>query len=174
MCERKIAMKTRKYIVVAVVAVAIFAVASNSFARPAKHRSRSIVAIHHSYRSRHKDTSPHRRKFRAKPYRRGKRIVVAHRRNRIMVAHRRNRIVVRSYWLRAVFAPPRQTIVVTTPPKIIETAGITVWITNDNGSKTAVTLTRDGPCYVGPLGEYYTSMPTEAQLKMLYGLGRKN
>lgn len=165
MCERKIAMKTRKYIVVAVVAVAIFAVASNSFARPAKHRSRGRVAIHHSYRSRHKDTSPHRRKFRAKPYRRGK---------RIMVAHRRNRIIVRSYWLRAVFAPPRQTIVVTTPPKIIETAGITVWITNDNGSKTAVTLTRDGPCYVGPLGEYYTSMPTEAQLKMLYGLGRKN
>jgi len=165
MCERKIVMKTRKYIVVAVVAVAIFAVVSNSFAGPAKHRSRGKVAIHHSYRSRHKDTSPHMRKFIATPCCRGKGIVVA---------PCRNRIVVRSHWLRAVFAPPRQTIVVTTPPKIIETAGITVWITNDNGSKTAVTLTRDGPCYVGPLGEYYTSMPTEAQLKMLYGLGRKN
>jgi hypothetical protein len=50
---------------------------------------------------------------------------------------------------------------------------VTVWITNDNGSKSAVTLIKDpdGPGYTGPKGEYYSSMPTEDQLKVLYGIG---
>lgn len=46
---------------------------------------------------------------------------------------------------------------------------VTVWITNSNGSKIPVRLTRSGPNYVGPRGEIYQTMPTEEQLKMVYG-----
>ena len=45
----------------------------------------------------------------------------------------------------------------------------TVWITNSNGSKHSVKLTKQGPGYIGPRGEYYETLPTEAQLKPLYG-----
>ena len=45
----------------------------------------------------------------------------------------------------------------------------TVWITNSNGSQQAVRLRRDGPGYIGPRGERYPSLPTEAQLKPVYG-----
>lgn len=47
---------------------------------------------------------------------------------------------------------------------------ITVWITNDNGSQTPVTLTPSGVGFVGPSDEYYPNMPTEEQLKASYGL----
>lgn len=47
----------------------------------------------------------------------------------------------------------------------------TAWITNPNGSRTPVVLTRaSGGMWVGPRGEYYSSFPTEAELKPLYGL----
>jgi len=46
----------------------------------------------------------------------------------------------------------------------------TVWITNSNGSKQAVRLTKQGPGYIGPRGEYYSERPTEEQLKALYGI----
>lgn len=47
----------------------------------------------------------------------------------------------------------------------------TVWITNSNGSRTPVTLRMgSGGTWTGPRGEVYTSMPTEAQLRPLYGL----
>jgi len=49
-------------------------------------------------------------------------------------------------------------------------SSITVWITNDNGSQTPVTLTPSGVGFIGPSNEYYPSMPTEEQLKALYGL----
>ena len=45
----------------------------------------------------------------------------------------------------------------------------TVWITNSNGSQQAVRLRRDGPGYIGPRGERYPTLPTEAQLKPVYG-----
>jgi len=45
----------------------------------------------------------------------------------------------------------------------------TVWITNSNGSQQAVRLRRDGPGYIGPRGERYPSLPTEAQLQQMYG-----
>jgi hypothetical protein len=63
--------------------------------------------------------------------------------------------------------------VVVVEPVRIEQETITIWITNDNGSKSAVTLVRDlnGPGYTGPKGEYYSSMPTEEQLKVLYAIG---
>jgi hypothetical protein len=48
-------------------------------------------------------------------------------------------------------------------------ANITVWLTNDNGSKTPVTLTPSNGGFVGPSGESYASMPSEQQLKAVYG-----
>jgi len=49
-------------------------------------------------------------------------------------------------------------------------ANFTVWITNDNGSQTPITLTPSGNGFIGPSNEYYSTMPTEEQLKALYGL----
>jgi hypothetical protein len=46
---------------------------------------------------------------------------------------------------------------------------IIVNITNADGSKTAVMLKKRGGRYVGPKGEHYEQMPTEDQLRPLYG-----
>lgn len=46
---------------------------------------------------------------------------------------------------------------------------VTVHITNSNGSISAVQLHRSGPGYVGPRGEYYPTLPTEDQLRPIYG-----
>jgi uncharacterized protein YcfJ len=50
-----------------------------------------------------------------------------------------------------------------------EQNSVTVWITNSNGSKVPVKLRKDGPNFIGPRGEIYQSMPTEDQLKTVYG-----
>ncbi|MCD6392720.1 MAG: hypothetical protein J7M40_04350 [Planctomycetes bacterium] len=50
-----------------------------------------------------------------------------------------------------------------------EQNNVTVWITNSNGSQVPVRLRRDGPGYIGPRGERYPTLPTEAQLKPVYG-----
>ena len=50
-----------------------------------------------------------------------------------------------------------------------EQNNVVVWITNSNGSKVPVTLTKSGPGFVGPRQEYYPNMPTEEQLKQVYG-----
>lgn len=47
---------------------------------------------------------------------------------------------------------------------------ITVKITNNNGSITSVKLKKKGDVYTGPKGEQYKELPTEEQLKPLYGL----
>ena len=54
---------------------------------------------------------------------------------------------------------------------MVSERSVTIWITNDNGSQTEVRLVAayDGG-YTGPKGEYYSSMPTEGQLKAMYGL----
>ena len=46
---------------------------------------------------------------------------------------------------------------------------ITVNVTNSNGSFTPVKLTKQGDNYVGPKGEVYDHLPTEAELKPVYG-----
>ena len=47
----------------------------------------------------------------------------------------------------------------------------TVWIQNSNGSKTPVQLRQtEGGQYVGPRGEYYEKMPSQEQLKQIYGM----
>ena len=47
---------------------------------------------------------------------------------------------------------------------------IVVNLLNDNGSYTPVTLRRSGGSYIGPRGEYYLTLPTADQLKVVYGL----
>lgn len=65
--------------------------------------------------------------------------------------------------------PPRPKIVIVRRPVVRESTVINIWITNSNGSKTPVKLTRQGFGYVGPRGEYYHSMPTNEQLRVVYG-----
>ena len=48
---------------------------------------------------------------------------------------------------------------------------VTVWIQNSNGSRTPVLLrATTGGQYIGPRGEYYAGLPTEDQLRPVYGL----
>jgi hypothetical protein len=46
---------------------------------------------------------------------------------------------------------------------------VTVNVTNSNGSVTPVTLERSGNQWRGPRGELYNSVPSEAQLRNVYG-----
>jgi len=46
---------------------------------------------------------------------------------------------------------------------------VTVNITNSNGSVSQVRLRKQGVGYVGPKGEYYDQLPTEDQLRPIYG-----
>lgn len=47
---------------------------------------------------------------------------------------------------------------------------VVIEIHNSNGSITPVKLKRDGTAYIGPKGEFYQELPTEEQLKPIYGL----
>ena len=42
-------------------------------------------------------------------------------------------------------------------------------IRNSNGSISTVRVTRSGVGYIGPRGEYYDHLPTEAELRPVYG-----
>lgn len=42
-------------------------------------------------------------------------------------------------------------------------------VQNTNGSITPVVLRRNGNIYIGPRGEQYTALPTEEQLRKIYG-----
>lgn len=64
---------------------------------------------------------------------------------------------------------PVVTIPAPAVPVPLEEGTVTVWITNSNGSRTSVKLTKHGPWYVGPRGEWYTTMPTNEQLRVVYG-----
>ena len=46
---------------------------------------------------------------------------------------------------------------------------VTINITNSNGSVSQVKLRKQGVGYVGPRGEYYDKLPTEDQLRPIYG-----
>jgi hypothetical protein len=54
-------------------------------------------------------------------------------------------------------------------PPLVQNSTVTVWITNSNCSRTSVQLTRQGYGYLGPRGEYYDQMPTNEQLRVVYG-----
>jgi predicted lipid-binding transport protein (Tim44 family) len=66
-----------------------------------------------------------------------------------------------------VTAPQQQTY--NAPPT--QSNSVTVWLNNSNGSQTPVHLTQNSDgSYTGPKGERYPTMPSEAQLKQLYGM----
>ena len=44
-----------------------------------------------------------------------------------------------------------------------------VWITNSNRSRVPVRLKKNGPYYIGARGETYNQLPTEDQLRPVYG-----
>jgi len=73
-----------------------------------------------------------------------------------------------------VSTKPSTTIVVTPPPEAPKEHSVTIWVQNDNGSSTPVLLTAssDGH-WVGPKGEYYSTFPTEIQLKPVYGVSER-
>lgn len=84
-------------------------------------------------------------------------------------------VVVRPPAVQVVYPPVERQVVIEHAPvvavkaPVVEASTIAVWITNSNGSRTSVQLTREGPWYVGPRGEYYTEMPTNEQLRVVYG-----
>ena len=47
---------------------------------------------------------------------------------------------------------------------------VIVEIHNSNGSITPVKLKKKGNTYIGPKGEFYEELPTEEQLRPIYGL----
>lgn len=61
------------------------------------------------------------------------------------------------------------TVTVTRPKIVVEPTTVTVWITNSNGSRTSVSLRRSRHGFVGPGNEWYPNMPTEKQLRIVYG-----
>ena len=75
------------------------------------------------------------------------------------------------YWDRPVYRYTQVVVpaqVVCPAPAYSNT--LVVNIMNANGSYTPVTLRQQGNVYVGPRGEQYLSVPTEDQLKAVYGL----
>ncbi len=70
---------------------------------------------------------------------------------------------------RPVVKVVRRPVVTRRAPVVCERGPVTVWIINSNGSRTSVKLTREGSWYVGPRGEYYAEMPTNGQLRVVYG-----
>jgi hypothetical protein len=50
-----------------------------------------------------------------------------------------------------------------------EMSTVMVKVTNINGSVIQVPLRKQGVGYVGPRGEYYDKLPTEEQLRPIYG-----
>jgi hypothetical protein len=67
---------------------------------------------------------------------------------------------------RPVYQPPvyHPTLAPCAQPGIV-----TVWITNSNGSRQPVVLTKTPHGYQGPRGEYYTTFPSNRQLQCAYG-----
>jgi hypothetical protein len=78
-------------------------------------------------------------------------------------------VVVRRPWRRQIAINLVPTVTVTKSQIVVEPTMVTVWITNSNRSQTSVNLRKSGPGYVGPRGEYYHNMPTEEQLRIVYG-----
>lgn len=79
-------------------------------------------------------------------------------------SHRRTIVVGHPAPASVVFSPPRVVI-----PAPCPSGELTVWVVNSNGSQIAVRLTRRSTGYIGPKGEYYHTLPTNEQLRMVYG-----
>lgn len=78
-------------------------------------------------------------------------------------------VVVRRPAPKPIVIEPAPAIVVTVPTVRVQPVKLTLWVTNSNGSRISVELVKDGPWYVGPRGECYTNIPTNEQLRVVYG-----
>jgi len=56
-----------------------------------------------------------------------------------------------------------------TARSLSEMGNVIVDVTYSNGSTTRVLLRKQGVGYVGPKGEYYDHLPTDEELKPVYG-----
>ncbi|NIP22489.1 MAG: hypothetical protein GWN67_01140 [Phycisphaerae bacterium] len=82
---------------------------------------------------------------------------------------RHHHVVVRRPYTRQIAINLVPKVTVTRPEIVVEPTTVTVWITNSNGSQTSVNLRRSGPGFLGPRNEWYPSMPTNEQLRIVYG-----
>ena len=93
----------------------------------------------------------------------------------VVVAPPHRRVIISPFLSRFVRIWPghhRRHVAVARKPcirQVVVTSPVTVWITNSNGSRTAVKLTRSGCGFIGPRGEWYPTMPTNHQLRVVYG-----
>ena len=78
-------------------------------------------------------------------------------------------IVVRTPYGRRIKAFPSPRPQITPRSGIIPRSIVVVWITNSDGSRTAVELLRRGRGFVGPRGEWYPEIPTKRQIWLAYG-----
>ena len=72
-----------------------------------------------------------------------------------------------------VITLPRITVIPRPASVRVPAISVTVWVNNSNGSRSPVLLTQEGPWSIGPRGERYFGIPSEEQLRPLYGLNIK-
>ena len=120
--------------------------------------------------SRHHIAEPIRPRFGRRPFQKKHILIAPHQRTFLKRRPQPHKVVV-------VHPPRRRHIAVNLVPNVtitrrevvVEPATVTVWITNSNGSQTSVSLRKSGPGFIGPRGEWYPSMPTNEQLRVVYG-----
>ena len=112
----------------------------------------------------------HSRSVHVSPHHRKVILTGRHRRRFVRIWPRRHNVVVARYpHVRHIVVNPRPAVVVRSHPTPVEHTSVIVWITNSNGSKTSVKLRRSGPGFIGPRGEWYQSIPTNKQLRVVDG-----
>ena len=120
--------------------------------------------------SKHRVAEPIVPGFRRTPFRKKHTIIRPHQRTFLKRQPRPHKVVVVSRPLtRGIAVNLVPTVTITKREVVIEPTTVTVWITNSNGSQTSVSLRKSGPGFIGPRGEWYHNMPTNEQLRMVYG-----
>ena len=163
-------MDRKNYYILFVVLIGILFAAVEAQAKPKKHgRNSYVVAIgprHHSHPSVVKGPPPWSNARSLRDHRYGSRSRVV---RPIGTRHRYSHIGRSGLFITL----PRITILpkpVPVPIVHVPPISITVWINNGNGSRSPVVLRQEGPWYIGPRGERYFGVPSEEQLRPLYGL----
>ena len=159
-------MERKNYYISFLVLIAILFTAVELHAKPKRHRGNSLVVAigprHHSHASIAKGPRPWSNARSLRGHRFGSRARVV---TPISVRHRYPHRSSLFITLPRITILPKPAPVVHVPP-----VSVTVWVNNSNGSRSPVVLTQEGPWYIGPRGERYFGVPTEEQLRILYGL----
>lgn len=161
-------MNRKKYYISFLVLIGILFATVDVQAKPKKHRGNSHVVVigaqHQSHASVVKGPPPWSNARGLRAHRFGSRARVV---TPISARYRR------PYRSGLFITLPRITILPRPVPVHVPAISVTVWINNSNGSRSPVLLTQEGPWYIGPRGERYFGVPTEEQLRPLYGLNIK-